>query len=74
MTQLNWIDFDSSTVAQGAFDPETESIYVRFVNGGTYGYDECPPHLWAEFTAPEQSPGKYVHSVLKFKPTRKLED
>jgi hypothetical protein len=74
MTELNWIPLDSSTVAEAAFDSETESIYARFVNGGAYRYDECPPHVWTEFTAPETSPGKYVHTDLKFKPTTKLED
>lgn len=74
MTEPDWIDLDSSTVAQAAFDPDAEAIYVRFIDGGTYVYDGCPPDVWAEFTAPGQSPGKYVNDTLKYKPYRKLDD
>jgi hypothetical protein len=74
MTEPDWIDLESSTVAQAAFDPDVEAIYVRFIDGGTYVYDECPPHVWVEFTAPGQSPGKYINETLKYKPYRKLDD
>ncbi|HLN07283.1 MAG TPA: KTSC domain-containing protein [Acidimicrobiales bacterium] len=73
MTELEWIDMDSSTVANAAYDPDTETIYVRFKEGGTYSYDQCPPHMWAEFTAPGQSPGKYVNETLRYKPYHKLD-
>ena len=73
MTELEWIDFDSSTVARGAYDPATEMIYVQFHEGATYVYDACPPHVWAEFTAPGQSAGKYLNETLKHKPYQRLD-
>ncbi|MFZ1153721.1 MAG: KTSC domain-containing protein [Solirubrobacteraceae bacterium] len=73
MTEPEWIDMDSSNVESAAYDPDAEVIYVRFQEGGAYAYDQCPPHVWAEFTAPGQSAGKYVNSTLKDKPCHKLD-
>jgi hypothetical protein len=73
MTGLEWMEMDSSTVESAAYDPEAEVIYVRFIDDGTYAYDQCPPGVWEEFTAPDQSPGKYVNETLKYKPYRKLD-
>lgn len=74
MPELEWIDLDSSTVESAAFDIELEAIYVRFKSGGTYRYEECPTHVWEEFTTTGQSPGKYVNETLKYKPYQKLDD
>jgi hypothetical protein len=57
MNELEWIDLESSALASVAYDPETEVIYIRFQNGGTYAYDECPPHVWEELTARASLPG-----------------
>jgi hypothetical protein len=73
MTELEWIDLDSSTVANAAYDPDLEVIYVRFRDGAAYSYDQCPPHVWEEFTAPGQSPGKYLNETLRHKPYQKLD-
>jgi hypothetical protein len=59
MTGLDWIDLESSTVTSAAYDPDAEMIYVRFKDGGAYSYDQCPPHVWEEFTAPGQSPANF---------------
>jgi hypothetical protein len=74
MTGLDWIDLESSTVTSAAYDPDTEMIYVRFKDGGVYSYDQCPPHVWEEFTAPGQSPGKFLNEILRYKPYHKLDD
>jgi hypothetical protein len=68
----DWIPVESSTVSEVAYDSEFEQIYVRFKSGTEYQYDACPPHVWAEFTAPGQSPGKYLNEVLKDKPYREV--
>jgi hypothetical protein len=73
MTDLEWIDLDSTAVESAAFDPELEAIHVRFKDGGMYRYDQCPPHVWDEFTAPGQSAGKYVNETLRYKPYQKLD-
>jgi hypothetical protein len=66
---IDWIAVTGSTrIVAEAYDPEAERIYVRFPNGTEWWYGACPPHVWAEFSAPGQSRGKYIKSVLDFKP------
>ncbi len=74
MTTPDWIDVDSTTVINAAYDAEAEVIYVRFKNGAAYVYEACPPHVWEEFMAPGQSAGKYVNETLRYKPYRKLDE
>ena len=64
-----WIPVNgSSRINAEAYDPETETIYVRFHDGVKWRYSACPPSVWAEFTAPGQSRGKYISAVLDHKP------
>lgn len=66
---IEWIPVTGSQVITAeAYDPETETIYVRFTNGNEWWYSACPPPTWEEFTAPGQSRGQYLNKVLKFKP------
>lgn len=58
----------SSRIVAEAYDPETETIYVRFPDGVEWWYRACPPQVWAEFAAAGQSRGKYIHQVLNNKP------
>ena len=58
----------SSRIVAEAYDPETETIYVRFHGGVEWRCSACPPQVWAEFTAPGQSRGKYINKVLNHKP------
>ena len=70
---IEWIAVEgSSWVAAEAYVVEEEAILVRFTDGGAWKYLACPPHIWAEFTAPGQSRGQYIHRVLKAKPGGKL--
>ena len=65
---LEWTSVTSSKrIVAEAYDPETETIYVRFPNGVEWWYAACPPHVWEEFTAPGQSRGQYIQNVLNFK-------
>lgn len=63
---------DSVVVAADAYDPEIEAIFIRFHKGAEWRYDDCPPHVWDEYTAPGQSRGAYVNSVLKHKPSQQI--
>jgi hypothetical protein len=66
---IEWIPVTSSTrIVAEAYDPETETICVRFPNGVEWWYAACPPHVWEEFSSPGQSRGQYIHRVLNFKP------
>lgn len=66
---INWISVASSErITAEAYDPEAEKIYVRFPDGVEWWYSACPPQVWEEFTAPGQSRGQYIRSVLNYKP------
>ena len=58
----------SSRIVAEAYDPESETIFVRFPNGVEWRYSACPPQVWAEFTALGKSRGQYIHRVLDHKP------
>lgn len=66
---LDWTPVEGSgRIVAEAYDPEAETIYVRFPDGVEWWYAACPPHVWEEFTAPGQSRGAYIRSVLNHKP------
>lgn len=66
---IEWTEVSgSSRIVAEAYDPETETIYVRFPNGVEWFYAACPLDVWQEFIAPGQSRGKYIHDVLNLKP------
>ena len=66
---IEWIPVTGSDrIIAEAYDPETETIYVRFPKGVEWYYAACPPNVWEEFTAPGQSRGQYIKRVLDFKP------
>lgn len=69
---IEWISVDNSTrIIAEAYDPDTETIYVRFLNGVEWYYKDCPPHVWKEFTS--QSRGQYINRVLTSKPHGRYE-
>ena len=61
----------SSRITAEAYDPNTETIHVRFPDGVEWEYSACPPQIWAEFTAPGRSRGEYIRAVLDHKPNRR---
>jgi len=66
---IEWISVSGSIrIVAEAYDPDTETIYVRFPNGVEWWYAACPPHVWEEFSSPGQSRGQYIARVLNFKP------
>lgn len=65
---IEWIAVDSTRVVAEAYDPGTETIYVRFPDGVEWWYGACPPDVWEAYRAPDQSRGRYIHEVLNFKP------
>jgi len=69
---IDWQPVESKAITAEAYDPETETIYLRFHDGAEWGYDACPPDVWEAFTAPGQSRGQFFHQVLKHKPQRRV--
>lgn len=66
---IDWIPVAGSTrVVAEAYDAEAERILVRFREGVEWWYGACPPSVWAQFTAPGQSRGQFIHQVLDHKP------
>ena len=69
---IDWKPVIGSTrITAEAYDPETETIYVRFPNGIEWQYEACPLHIWEQFTAPGQSRGKYIHQELDRRPNKR---
>jgi hypothetical protein len=69
---IHWLPVIGSTrIVAHAYDPATETIYVRFPNGIEWLYSTCPPHFWEQFTAPGQSRGRFIHAILNRKPNRR---
>lgn len=58
----------SNRIIAEAYLPDTETILVRFPDGKEHNYAACPSTVWEEFTAPGQSRGKYIATVLDAKP------
>lgn len=66
---IEWIPVAGSTrIVAEAYDVEAERILVRFKGGVEWWYGACPPSVWAQFTAPGQSRGQFIHQVLDHKP------
>jgi KTSC domain-containing protein len=66
---IEWVAVANSTrIIAEAYDPETETIYVRFPDGVEWWYSACPPQVWEEFTVPGQSRGRYIRGALDNKP------
>ena len=72
MTAPHWQPVVSSRITHEAYDLATESILVRFPDGAEWCYQACPPDVWAAFTAPGQSRGKFIHKVLDDKPNHRF--
>ena len=62
---------DSSRVAAIAYDPQGETIFVRFQDGVEWWYGNCPAQVWEVFVAPGTSKGRYIKEVLDDHPKGK---
>ncbi len=59
-----FIPVQSSNVSEISYDPDTQELLVRFVNGSLYKYLEVPENVYKSFLhAP--SKGKFVNNRLK---------
>lgn len=66
---INWAEVsDSGRVAAVAYDPDQETIYVRFKNDIEWWYGNCPPHIWEQFLMPGVSKGRFIHDELDTHP------
>jgi hypothetical protein len=65
---FEWLPITSTAMTAIGFDPDAETIYVRFNDGREWWYGACSQQVWDEFTAPGQSAGIFLNKVLKGKP------
>ena len=65
---FEWIPIESAAMTAIGYDPEAETIYVRFNDGKEWWYSACPQNVWDELNTPGVSAGKVLHCALKAKP------
>lgn len=69
---IDWTPVESSNIGGLFYDPATETICVRFHNGGLYSYIGINRELYMNLLhAP--SVGKYLHNVVKAFPYTRWE-
>lgn len=54
----------SSNVYAGAYDPNTNKMYLQFHSGGIYEYDDVPVSFWNEYKA-AGSKGRFVWTDIR---------
>lgn len=66
---VDWYPVTSSSrIVAEAYLADREIILVRFPNGAVWAYRNCSLADWHAFTAPGQSRGKFIATVLDKKP------
>ena len=72
--QLQWTKVDSSNVDAVAYDSGSETLCVRFRNGGLYSYSGVNMEIFTSLQYAD-SVGKYLNKVIKnVFPYQKWED
>jgi hypothetical protein len=64
-----WISVTSSNVAAGMYSPDTETLHLRFHNGGEYQYLGISPADAEEFAVAD-SAGGFVWNRLRIRGTK----
>jgi hypothetical protein len=63
---MDWIPVKSSNIEAVAWDRETKTLSVKFLNGGIYHYKDVPSYFFYELKE-AHSPGKYFFEFIKGK-------
>lgn len=72
LKKIAWTEAESSNIQATFFDARTQTICVRFNNGGIYSYIGANEEIYMSLVhAP--SIGKYLHNVLKAFPYTRWE-
>jgi len=72
MTQIAWAEAESSNIGAHYFDEKSQTICIRFNNGGLYVYS-APHDRYVDFIN-SPSMGSYLHNVLKAYPFTRMAD
>ena len=71
---IEWVPVSGSDrVVAEAYDPDTETINVRFPDGVEWYYAACPPDVWerSHLTRPSLA-GEFIAHTLNHKPNGRL--
>ena len=60
------VDFSSSNLESGEYDPDEQLLTITFQSGGTYEYTNVPQAIW-EGLRKASSPGGYFHRSIKLR-------
>lgn len=72
MPKINWQSVESSNIGAVAFDDKSQTICVKFNNGGLYSYIGGNEELFLNFVN-ANSVGKYLNNVVKALPYTRWE-
>ncbi len=61
---MDWLKLDSKMLASVAYDPEKQTLYLRFRTGEVYRYFEFPAEDYQNFLNAE-SRGKYFLANIR---------
>lgn len=70
--KINWVDVDSSNVKQVFHSDKTDTVFVKFHNGGLYAYMGVNEEVYMGL-AGAVSVGQYLNRVLKAYPYTRYE-
>lgn len=57
------VSLDSSRIREAGYQPKTQTLYVRFVDGTPWEYRDVPVSVWRNLRR-SASPGRFVNRVL----------
>lgn len=72
LEKISWTDVDSSNVGSIAFDDKTQTICVKFKNGGLYSYIGASEEIYMGLVH-ANSVGQYLNQVVKAFPYTRWE-
>lgn len=61
---LEWESVSSSNVAAVAYQIDFRRLWVRFVSGAVYAYEDVPEAVWEGFLS-ASSKGRYVYETIR---------
>lgn len=64
MAMSEHVPLDSSNLASVAYDPDSQEMEVKFLNGSHYTYSDVPVHHFENLKV-HPSPGGYFHQEIR---------
>ena len=73
--KIDMYEVNSSNIQSVGYDQENQKLYVKFISGAIYEYDNIPLSTWTALTTTD-SKGSYLHWFIKIQeyPYRQVSD